>query len=75
MNKRDIIEYCLTFPASYEDYPFDENWAAMRHRGNTKTFLFVYERNGKLCVKFKCEPNEADILRHIYIKTLRLLIT
>jgi len=66
MNKREIIEYCLTFPAVYEDYPFDENWAAMRHSGNKKSFAFIYERNGKLCVNLKCEPNEADILRRIY---------
>ena len=54
------------FPAAYEDYPFDENWTAMRHGGNKKSFAFIYERNGKLCVNLKCEPSEADILRRIY---------
>ena len=66
MNKRDIIEYCLTFMSAYEDYPFDENWATMRHSGNTKSFAYVYERNGNLCVNLKCDPNEADTLRSIY---------
>lgn len=66
MNKRDIIEYCLTFTAAYEDYPFDDNWAVMRHSGNQKSFAFIYERGGKLCVNLKCEPVKADLLRQIY---------
>jgi predicted DNA-binding protein (MmcQ/YjbR family) len=24
MTRQEIIDYCLTFPAAYEDYPFDE---------------------------------------------------
>ena len=66
MMKKDLINYCLTYQAAYEDYPFDKNWTAMRHSGNKKSFAFIYERHGKLCVNLKCEPNEADILRHIY---------
>ena len=66
MKKKDIIEYCLTFPDVYEDYPFDGNWAAIRHTVNKKSFAFIYEHNGKLCVNLKCEPNEADLLRQIY---------
>jgi len=66
MNKKDIIEYCLTFPAAYEDYPFDANWAAMRHKTNKRSFAFIYELHGKLCVNLKCDPNEADLLRQIY---------
>ena len=66
MTKRELIDYCLTYPAAYEDYPFDENWTAMRHGGNKKSFAFIYERHGKLCVNLKCDPNEADMLRRIY---------
>jgi len=61
--KKDIIEYCLTFPAAYEDYPFDANWAVIRHKTNKKSFAFIYELHGKLCVNLKCAPNEADLLR------------
>ena len=37
MTRQEIIGFCLTFPASYEDYPFDTvtdagAWAVMRHR-------------------------------------------
>ena len=71
MNRREIIGFCLTFPAAYEDYPFDSitdpgAWTVMRHRINKKSFAFIYVRNGKLCVNLKCDPFEADLLRQLY---------
>ncbi len=51
MTRREIIDFCLTFPAAYEDYPFDGiadpgAWTVMRHGGNRKPFVLVYERGG-----------------------------
>ena len=71
MSRQDIIDYCLTFPASYEDYPFDDitdpgKWTVMRYRTNTKSFALIYERNGKLCINLKCDPFEADFLRQAF---------
>jgi len=66
VNKQDIIEYCLTFPGTYEDYPFDEVWAVVRHGSNKKGFAFIYERNEKLCVNLKCDPSKADFFRQVY---------
>jgi len=71
MTRQEIIDYCLTLPAAYEDYPFDEitddkRWTVMRHKANKKTFAMIYERNDKLCVNLKCDPFEADFLRQIY---------
>jgi len=72
MTRRELIGFCLTFPAAYEDYPFDdltqtENpWTVMRHRGNKKSFAFIYERGGRLCVNLKCDPLEADFLRSVF---------
>lgn len=71
MNRRELIEYCLTYPDTYEDYPFDDipdsakAWTVMRHQLNKKSFAFIYERDG-LCVNLKCEPNCADFLRQVY---------
>jgi len=35
--RQALVDFCLTFPAAYEDYPFDEladsEWTVMRHRG------------------------------------------
>ena len=65
LSRRELIDYCLAFPGAYEDYPFDEEWTAMRHRLNKKTFAFIYERNGNLCVNLKCEPMHAEFLREV----------
>ena len=71
MTRRELIEYCLTFPAAYADYPFANipeagEWTLMRHNTNKKGFAHIYERNRKLCVNLKCNPVEADFLRSIY---------
>jgi predicted DNA-binding protein (MmcQ/YjbR family) len=71
MNRHKLIQYCLTYPDTYEDYPFDDvpdsdaAWTVMRHRLNKKSFALIYERSG-LCVNLKCEPMLADLLRQIY---------
>jgi len=67
MDKRNLIEYCLTYADALEDYPFDENWTAVRHSGSKKNFAFIYERDGKLCVNLKCDPMKSDFLRQIYM--------
>lgn len=62
--RREWIAFCRTFPDSYEDYPFhDEEWTAMRHRSNRRTFAFLYERQGKVCINVKCEPMAGDFLK------------
>ena len=71
MTRQDLIEFCLAFPAAYEDYPFDDitdpgKWTVMRHCDNKKSFALIYERNSKLCVNLKCDPIEADFLRQIF---------
>lgn len=72
MNRHELIQYCLTYPDTYEDYPFDDipdsdtAWAVIRHRLNKKSFAFIYERGG-LCVNLKCEPMRADFIRQMYI--------
>ena len=71
MKRQEIIDYCLTLPAAYEDYPFDSiadpgAWTVMRHKSNKKSFALIFERLGKLHVNVKCDPFEADFLRQAY---------
>ena len=71
MTRDELIEFCLTFPLAYEDYPFDKiaddnAWAVIRHKTNKKSFALIYNRNGNLCVNLKCEPLEADFFRQVY---------
>lgn len=63
LTAREIIAFCLSLPASYEDYPFGGDWTVMRHGGNHKSFALIYRRNGHLCINLKCEPMRADFLR------------
>jgi len=68
MKRQELIDYCLTLPLAYEDYPFDSMgepgaWTVMRHQVNKKSFALIYERNGKLCINLKCDPIEAEFMR------------
>ena len=43
MTRQDLIDFCLTFPGAYEDYPYDSitkpgSVAVMRHSANKKSF-------------------------------------
>jgi predicted DNA-binding protein (MmcQ/YjbR family) len=70
MTRQDIIDYCLTFSAAYEDYPFAEiggdDTAVMRHRANKKFFALIMHHDGKLYLNLKCDPLEADFLRQAF---------
>ena len=71
MTRQEIIDWCLTFPAAYEDYPFGDSsepdaWTVMRHVANKRSFALIYERGGRLCVNLKCDPDEADFLRRMF---------
>ena len=69
--RKELIDFCLSFPAAYEDYPFDSTpeggvWTVMRHQKNKKSFALIYERDGRLCLNLKCDPPEADLLRQAF---------
>lgn len=66
MNKRELIDYCLTFPAAFEDYPFDETAAVIKNSANKKMFALIDIMNGQLYINLKCEPLKADFLRIVY---------
>ena len=65
-SKKEIIDYCLTLPLVYEDYPFDEHTAVMRHLGNKKIFALIDVLRGELQITLKCEPIRADFLRRTF---------
>ena len=53
MNRRELIDLCLTYPDAYEDYPFDplpdENaTAVIRHKKNRRSFALILRHNGML---------------------------
>ncbi|MBH1940277.1 MmcQ/YjbR family DNA-binding protein [Mobilitalea sibirica] len=65
--RKSVVEYCLTFPKVYEDYPFhDDNWTVMRCLGNKKAFAFIYERQDRIWINIKCNPAWIDFWRTAY---------
>lgn len=71
MTRQDLIDFCLTLPGAYEDYPFSElpgdgATTVMRHLGNKRSFALIMEHDGQLYLNLKCDPMEADFLRQVY---------
>lgn len=67
MDRKSLIEYCLTFPETYEDYPFhDPNWTVIRLRKNKKIFAWIFEREEKLWINVKVDPEWRDFWRDAF---------
>ncbi len=65
-DERKIIDYASSFPGAYLDYPFHDDIAALRHRQNKKTFVFIIKRGSQLWVNLKCDPMKAGLWRGAY---------
>ncbi len=57
---------CLKMRGVYEDYPFDDNWTAMRHKENKKTFAFIYRHKGRVQMNVKVVPEFGAAFRQQY---------
>ena len=72
MTKRELINLCLEFDGTYEDYPFDlltespDSWTVMRHKGNKKGFAHIYSDGGQPIINLKLPPAEGDFLRQSF---------
>lgn len=68
MKKRsEAIQFCNTFEDVYEDYPFhDLNWTIMRHIKNKKVFAWIFEKDEKIWVNVKCEPEWREFWRSAF---------
>lgn len=65
--RAQVIAHCLTYPDVYEDYPFhDPNWCVMRHRKNRRVFAWIFNKDGKLWVNVKCDPQWRDFWRDAF---------
>ena len=68
MNRRELIDHCLTYPDAWEDYPFDplpddSATAVIRHKRNRRSFALIMCHKGMLYLNLKCDPFEAELLR------------
>lgn len=66
-SRREAIEYSLTFPGAYEDYPFDDfNWTVMRRRDTRRGFCWIFEREGHIWLNLKVDPEWGKFWREVY---------
>ena len=69
--REEVLQYGLSLPETYQDAPFhDPNWQLVRIRKNKKAFLWSYERNGKMCINVKVDPEWCDFWRNTYESVL-----
>lgn len=67
LERKEVLDYGLTFPGAYLDMPFrDENWVLLRYRKNKRSFALTYERNGRIWVNVKVDPQWRDFWRNAY---------
>ncbi len=66
-NRKEVIDYCMTFKDVYEDYPFhDENWTIMRCKDNKKIFACIFLRGDHIWVNIKASPEWIDFWRNAW---------
>lgn len=65
--RREAIDYCLTYENVYEDYPFhDPNWCVIRHKRNNKVFAWIFDKDGHVWVNVKCDPEWREFWRSAF---------
>ncbi len=65
--REEVLRFGLAFPDTYIDAPFhDVNWQLVRVRGSKKAFLWIYEKDEKLCINVKVDPEWRDLWRNTY---------
>ena len=68
MNTRgELINFGLSFPDTYSDAPFrDTNWQLVREKKTKKAFLWIYEKDGRININVKVDPEWRDFWRSTY---------
>ncbi len=65
--REEAIAYGLTFPDVYSDMPFhDHNWVLLRLHKNKRSFMCVYEYQGRMQINVKVSPEWRDFWRNAF---------
>lgn len=64
--QQEAVAACMALPNVYEDYPFHDTTAAMRHKGNDKIFALIMDRGGQIWMNVKAEPEWGAFWRQTY---------
>ena len=68
--RKNLIALCLTFPGVYENYPFGDESAAMRHGGNQRILALFLKHGGRELLNLKSEPLNALFWRNELIESV-----
>jgi predicted DNA-binding protein (MmcQ/YjbR family) len=61
-----LIEHCLTYAGAYEDYPFGDDTATVRHGGNQRIFALFLKHRERELLNLKSEPFMALYWRNAF---------
>ncbi len=62
-----VIAFCKTFSNVVEDYPFDDETVAMRHKGRQRRiFALIMHHQGGIWVNVKNQPGWCEFWRQQY---------
>ncbi len=64
--REEVIDFALSLPGAYLDYPFHDDTAVLRHTANKKAFMLLIHHKARLYVNVKCDPMKADLYRDSY---------
>lgn len=71
MNKKELIDFCLSLGPTFADTPFakmekGQPTVVMRHLKNKKSFAYISEREGRVNIAIKQKPEIAIELRDFF---------
>lgn len=67
MTDKEVLEYSLSFPDTYQDKPFGpDSWLLVRVKNTKKMFISIYERNGYTNLNVKVNPDWKDFWRNAF---------
>lgn len=69
--REEVLAYGLSFPDTYQEAPFhDPNWQLVRVKMNKKAFLWTYEREGRIWINLKADPEWGRLWRMQYASVI-----
>ncbi len=70
MTHQAILDYCLTKPGAYVDYPFEPTFPVVKVKAPSqekgRVFAQIFSLNGEPKVTLNCTPDSAAFYRGVY---------
>lgn len=70
MTIKEIIDYAISLPNTFVDYPFNDNKygssPVLKHKSNNKWFGIIMQVGNDEYLNVKTEPSYSDLLRNSY---------